>query len=252
MSNKVGKYLRDISSSPLSVSAESNHSTSPISSPFNGKSIDSDDDERISVSSPPVKSHQVSSISNYSMPNQLAKLYGYSLGQGLPNQFSFSFGFPFPYGQQYDLNLANNFRSNSPFSSEFNKSPDSQQQSKNLTQHQMNVDSMSAALQLQLAAAAAARHRFSVDGIMLNNSQAQGSHPLFPSHGQPHSLISGASLHHQAALASGGHPTAWLPHPAGPHGLGGLPGAHPLNPFHHWLAQTSGPLSPSQSKFFSK
>uniref|UniRef100_A0A6P6Y1I4 Uncharacterized protein DDB_G0283357-like n=1 Tax=Dermatophagoides pteronyssinus TaxID=6956 RepID=A0A6P6Y1I4_DERPT len=372
MSNKVGKYVREISSSPLSVSAESNHSTSPISSPFNGKSIDSDDDERISVSSPPVKSHQVSSISNYSMPNQLAKLYGYSLGQGLPNQFSFSFGFPFPYGQQYDLSLANNLanqqcsqnnntlpkqtkpstnfsvasllagsgdninnednkhsedsnkvinmsrnssysegeddddideemvedsavklssnkmnkddddddddeavdmsnrnperkisvtrlssslspshqlsppnsRSNSPFSSEFNKSPDSQQPSKNLTQHQMNVDSMSAALQLQLAAAAAARHRFSVDGIMLNNSQAQGSHPMFPSHGQTHSLMSGGPLHHQA-LTSGGHPPTWLPHPAGSHGLGGLSGAHPLNPFHHWLAQTSGPLSPS-------
>nr|XP_046910436.1 uncharacterized protein LOC124491780 [Dermatophagoides farinae] len=381
MSNKVGKYVREISSSPLSVSAESNHSTSPISSPCNGKSIDSDDDERISVSSPPVKSHQVSSISNYSMPNQLAKLYGYSLGQGLPNQFSFSFGFPFPYGQQYDLNLANNLsnqqcsqnsnalpkqtkpstnfsvasllagsgdnvsnednkhsedsnkiinvnrncsysegeddddideemaedsavksslekinkdneddddeeeavdmsnrnqerkisvtrlsaslspshqlsppnsRSNSPFSSEFNKSSDSQQTSKNLT-HQMNVDSMSAALQLQLAAAAAARHRFSVDGIMLNNSQTPGSHPLFSTHGQTHPLISGGPLHHQAAatLSSGGHPPThqpptWLPHPAGPHhGLGGLPGAHPLNPFHHWLAQASGPLSPS-------
>lgn len=118
--------------------------------------------------------------------------------------------------------------------------------------HPMNVDSMSAALQLQLAAAAAARHRFTVDGMMLDHSataQNSNSHPMFSPHGpHAHALLASGGLH-PAGPGAQQTPTGWLPHP-GAHqggGLGGLPGGHGLNPF-HWLSHTSGPLSPSQSK----
>ncbi|KAF7490877.1 Homeobox protein MSH-B [Sarcoptes scabiei] len=385
---------RDVSSSPLSISAESNHSTSPISSPYNGKSIESDDDERISVSSPPVKSNSFDHhhpLSSYSMTSQLAKLYGYSLGQTIPNQF-FQFGFPFAYGgQQYDIgmglpnhmnvnnNLSNsqqspqqqetpqndlnknivksitsktntnfsvasllgrqekskkfsdnksssltksslhnvsysdeeddeelvdddeiidestismgnksrkikdqenyeavdmsykgterkisvtrltpspsphqlsppNSRSNSPFSSsDHSKSVESQPSGKNLHQS-MSVDSMSAALQLQLAAAAAARHRFSIDGIMLDPNLNQNEQPIFgPGHcPHPGMMTNGAGLHPSMVGSQPNWPPTHPHHPGVPHHqLSGLPGPHPLNPFHHWLAQTSGSLSPS-------
>jgi len=115
---------------------------------------------------------------------------------------------------------------------------------------------MSAALQLQLAAAAAARHRFTVDSLMLDAHQQQQQMAAM---GSPFGLPPGAHpalLAAAAASAGGQNPTApWQLS----HGLGmPVPGSNPtgaaqghpqLNPF-HWLSHTSGPLSPSQSKFF--
>lgn len=121
-----------------------------------------------------------------------------------------------------------------------------QQHLKSSMSHPMGVDQMSAAIHLQIAAAAAARHRFHGEGMMKNMSPGQGLPPsLFGgSHGPhaPHPLLS--SLHGGTGQQQQPPPPGWLPHHGSAH-----PSldAHPLNAF-HWLSQSAGPLSPSQSK----
>ena len=152
-----------------------------------------------------------------------------------------------PSPSPHRLSPPSSSRSASPLSPGYLKSANGQM-GKSLS-HPM--DSMSAALQLQLAAAAAARHRFTVDGLM-HESAAPGqgpaqSHPaMFAPHG-PHQH----PLLHPGA-GSQQPPPGWMGHPGAHPALGGIPGAHPLNPFTHWLAQSSGPLSPSQSKCHCK
>lgn len=155
-----------------------------------------------------------------------------------------------PSPSPHQLSPPSSSRSASPLSPGYLKSTNGQM-GKNLP-HPM--DSMSAALQLQLAAAAAARHRFTVDGLMHDSHAAPGQGPT-----QPHSGMFGPHGHHphpHSMLHSGANvgnlqtPPGWMAHPGAHPALGGLPGAHPLNPFTHWLAQTSGPMSPSQSKYF--
>lgn len=115
-----------------------------------------------------------------------------------------------------------------------------QQHLKSSMSHPMGVDPMSAAIHLQIAAAAAARHRFPVEGMMKSPGQGLSS-SLFGSPHAPHPLLS--SLH-GAGQQQQAPPPGWLPHHGAAHPS--LEG-HPLNAF-HWLSQSAGPLSPSQSK----
>lgn len=144
-----------------------------------------------------------------------------------------------PSPSPHQLSPPSSSRSASPLSPGYIKSLNGQL---GKMSHPMEVP---AALQLQLAAAAA-RHRFTVDGMLLdspNGPQAgQQHHAMFGPPGQPQHPL----LHPGNGAGSQQAPPSWMGHPAGHPALGGLPGSHPLNPF-HWLAHT-GPLSPSQSK----
>src|SRR5699024_1388974 len=102
-----------------------------------------------------------------------------------------------PSPSPHQLSPPSSSRSASPLSPNYLESANGQS-GKNMSQH---IDSMSAALQLQLAAAAAARHRFTVDGLM-NDSPAGGQgqqappHPaaMFGPHGpHPHMMHPGGA-----------------------------------------------------------
>lgn len=152
-----------------------------------------------------------------------------------------------PSPSPHQLSPPSSSRSASPLSPNYMKSSNNNGQT-----GKMAVDSMTAAFQLQLAAAAS-RNRFTIDGLMLDPS-APGSQSGGP---QPHPVMFGGHGPHPHGLlhanGHGGQQTqpGWMGHP-GAH-LAGLPGGHPINPF-HWLGQSNGPLSPShmsKSHFFS-